>query len=150
MFDAPFPLHKWTIQGGTHIPPYTAKIISWPLDEILLKPGVNSCVVLLPTSFFVAFDFRVVCVLFRPRVSYNALLGSLVLARGSWQQSLQLLEEMTHAEPGPKKLLISSNYSDLTRPISPQMVLNSNGNPLISGKSRLVKYYSNLASFMDV
>ena len=37
-----------------------------------------------------------------------------------------------------------SNYSDLTRPIFPKWWF-SKGNPLISGKSRLVKYY-NLAN----
>ena len=30
------------------------------------------------------------------------------------------------------------NYSDLTRPILPQMVVNSKGNPLFRGKSRFV------------
>ena len=35
-----------------------------------------------------------------------------------------------------------SNYSDLTRPISPKKVAFWKGNPLISGKSRLVKYDS--------
>ena len=38
-------------------------------------------------------------------------------------------------------VFIWSNYSDLTRPISPKWWF-SKGNPLISGKSRLVKYYS--------
>ena len=42
--------------------------------------------------------------------------------------------------------LIWSNYSDLTRP-HPKWWF-SKGNPLISGKSRLVKYY-NLARFMN-
>eukprot|EP00434_Breviolum_minutum_P014687 symbB.v1.2.012951.t1/scaffold892.1/size156909/3 len=37
-------------------------------------------------------------------VSYNALLGSLVF-RGSWQQSLQLLEEMMDAEPGRLRMI---------------------------------------------
>ena len=36
---------------------------------------------------------------------------------------------------------IWSNYNDLTRPISPKWWF-SKGNPLISGKSRLVKYYN--------
>ena len=40
---------------------------------------------------------------------------------------------------------IWSNYSDLTRPHHKRWF--SKGNPLISGKSRLVKYY-NLASWM--
>ena len=39
-----------------------------------------------------------------------------------------------------------SNYSDLTQPICPQKVAFWKGNPLISGKSRLVKYY-NLARY---
>ena len=39
-----------------------------------------------------------------------------------------------------------SNYSDLTRPIFPKWWF-SKGNPLISGKSRLVKYY-NLARIL--
>ena len=43
---------------------------------------------------------------------------------------------------------IWSNYSDLTRPISPKWWF-SKGNPLISGKSRLVKYY-NLARYIPV
>ena len=37
--------------------------------------------------------------------------------------------------------LFWSNYSNLTRPIYPKWWF-SKGNPLISGKSRLVKYYS--------
>ena len=41
---------------------------------------------------------------------------------------------------------IWSNYSDLTRPIFPKWWF-SKGNPLISGKSRLVKYY-NLARWI--
>ena len=43
------------------------------------------------------------------------------------------------------KELIWSNYSDLTRPHRKWWF--SKGNPLISGKSRLVKYY-NLARLM--
>ena len=41
--------------------------------------------------------------------------------------------------------IILSNYSDLTRPSSPKWWF-SKGNPLISGKSRLVKHY-NLARY---
>ena len=41
-----------------------------------------------------------------------------------------------------------SNYSDLTRPIFPKWWF-SKGNPLISGKSRLVKYY-NLARILSL
>ena len=49
----------------------------------------------------------------------------------------------------PKKKMIWSNYSDLTRPISPKWwwIVREMG-PLISGKSRLVKYY-NLARMMS-
>ena len=43
-------------------------------------------------------------------------------------------------ESGTPKLIIWSNYSDLTRPHSKWWF--SKGNPLISGKSRLVKYYN--------
>ncbi len=46
-----------------------------------------------------------------------------------------------------KQTSIWSNYSDPTRPISPKWWF-SKGNPLISGKSRLVKYY-NLARSME-
>ena len=46
---------------------------------------------------------------------------------------------------GPKGLYIWSNYSDLTRP-HPKWWF-SKGNPLISGKPRLVKY-NNLARYM--
>ena len=45
------------------------------------------------------------------------------------------------------KDLSGQKYSDLTRPICPPNVAFRKGNPLISGKSRLVKYY-NLARFM--
>ena len=38
-------------------------------------------------------------------------------------------------------------HRDLTRPLGPQMVVKSKGDPLISGKSRLVKY-DNLARCM--
>ena len=41
--------------------------------------------------------------------------------------------------------IVWSNYSDLTRPISPKWWFGKN--PIISGKSRLVKYY-NLASIV--
>ena len=44
-------------------------------------------------------------------------------------------------------IYIWSNYSDLTRP-HPKWWF-SKGNPLISGKSRLVKYY-NLARYIDL
>ena len=37
---------------------------------------------------------------------------------------------------------IWSNYSDRKHEFSPQMVAKSKGNPLISGKPRLVKYYN--------
>ena len=45
-----------------------------------------------------------------------------------------------------KGTIIWSNYSDLTRPISPKWWFRK-GNPLISGKCGLVKYY-NLARIM--
>ena len=47
--------------------------------------------------------------------------------------------------------MIWSNFSDLTRPISPQKVAfrKGNGTPAISGKSRLVKY-NNLVRSMWV
>ena len=44
--------------------------------------------------------------------------------------------------------LVWSNYNDLTRPISPKWWF-SEGNPLISGKSGLVKYH-NLPRFGTV
>ena len=46
-----------------------------------------------------------------------------------------------------RKHIVWSNYSDLTRP-HPKWWF-SKGNPLISGKSRLVKYY-NLARYSNL
>ena len=53
---------------------------------------------------------------------------------------------MTHHEISGDSGIIWSNYSDLTRPHPKRWF--SKGNPLISGKSRLVKYY-NLPRIMD-
>ena len=47
-----------------------------------------------------------------------------------------------------KHIGIWSNYSDLKHDQNPQMVVKSKGNPLISGKPRLVKYYI-LARIVD-
>ena len=51
-----------------------------------------------------------------------------------------LVSKVTRCQYTPVVQLIWSNYSDLTRP-HPKWWF-SKGNPLISGKSRLVKYYN--------
>ena len=61
----------------------------------------------------------------------------------SWKGTVDDSNEKTHQEGGkktPLKGIVWSNYSDLTRP-HPKWWF-SMGNPLISGKSRLVKYYN--------
>ncbi len=63
-------------------------------------------------------------------------------------KNLQLGKELGKTHPLVGHHLFWSNYSDLTRP-HPKWWF-SKGNPLISGKSRLVKYYNLARIFLDL
>ena len=57
-------------------------------------------------------------------------------------QPAQVLSDLKTAKYHLLGLTAHATGESMRRPIFPQMVVKSKGNPLISGKPRLVKYYS--------
>ena len=103
---------------------FTAKLGSW---------SVVSCRHPLKGSVFFSFS----------HLYQKQLLGLWYVPAFSWFYLLNFDDKCIGKQTSPMDS-IWSNYSDLTRP-HPKWCF-SKGNPLISGKSRLVKYY-NLARF---
>ena len=109
---------------------------TWNLKHLFINGCFNWMIpnLYIGNGCFTKHPFKTGCLGYQVNIFYD--LQPPVISKRSWLES-----------PGCLAPLFWSNYSDLTRP-HPKWWF-SKGNPLISGKSRLVKYYNLVRLFFQ-